>query len=366
MVKTLSEITDYLRSKGFEVDQRGPDELEIHSVATLEQGQTGQISFLANQKYAKQLEQTSVSALIISTNSQAPDRIAQLRLDDPYYALRFVIELIYGSQKHPFTGVAHRAVIDPTATVGQDASIAHDVTICQEVQIGSEVVIYPGCFIGPRCTLGDQVVLYPNVAIYDDCVLGDRITIHASTVIGNDGFGYATHDGVHHKIRQIGNVVIEDDVVLGANCSIDRGGLDSTVIGRGSKFSNLIAVGHGTKIGPHCLLVAQVGIAGSTKVGHHVTIAGQAGVVGHIEIGDNVTIAARAGVTRSISQNQVIWGQPAIPINEAKRQTLLTSKLPEMRKEHKRLQKQMVLLQEQIDRLTHQSDRPGKQPGQSG
>jgi len=352
MGRTLRQIAEHLRQNGFDVRQHGPDDLAIHSVATLEQAGPGQISFLANRKYTKLLERTSASAVLLPSKGAAPDGVAQLRVNDPYYALPFVIEFVHGRREHPFTGVSDRACIDPTATVGANAAIAHDVTICKDAAVGANAVIYPGCFIGPRCRIGDDVLLFPNVVIYEGCVLGNRVTIHAGTVVGNDGFGYATHEGVHHKIPQIGNVIVEDDVELGSNCSIDRGGLDSTVIGRGSKFSNLIAIGHGTKIGPHCLLVAQVGIAGSTKLGHHVTLGGQVGVVGHIQIGSQVTVGAKAGVTHDVQDNQTLLGQPAVNIGNARRQMMSISKLPQMRQQLRQLQQQVAALQQQIERLS--------------
>ena len=165
------------------------------------------------------------------------------------------------------------------------------------------------------------------------------MTIHSGTVIGQDGFGYATHDGVHHKIPQIGGVIIEDDVEIGANCTIDRGTLGYTVIGHGTKMSNLIAIGHNTKIGPHCLLVAQVGIAGSVQVGRYCVFGGQVGVVGHISIADNVKVGAQAGVINDIAEGQAVVGSPALPITQAKRSIMLLKDLPEFRKKLRELDK---------------------------
>lgn len=201
--------------------------------------------------------------------------------------------------------------------------------------MGEGCVFYPGVFIGPRARIGRDCIFFPNVVVYDDCIIGDRVTLHAGVSIGHDGFGYATKkdaDGTyrHHKIPQAGNVIIEDDVEMGANCAVDRATLGSTVIGRGTKFSDLVAIGHGCKIGPHCLFVAQVGIAGSVIVGHHVTMGGQAGVAGHLKIGDGVTIAAQSGVPGNIADGQTVLGAPAIPIRDARRVYAATSKLPEM------------------------------------
>jgi UDP-3-O-[3-hydroxymyristoyl] glucosamine N-acyltransferase len=181
--------------------------------------------------------------------------------------------------------------------------------------LGEGCVLYPGAYVGPRARLGRECILYPNAVVYDDCVLGDRVILHAGAIIGADGYGYASRrddDKVvrHHKIPQMGNVVLEDDVEVGANTTIDRAAIGSTVIGRGTKIDNLVTVGHGASVGEHGLLVAQSGIAGSTVVGHHVTMAGQAGVAGHLKIGDNVTIGAGSIVTQNLPSNVLAFGQP--------------------------------------------------------
>jgi UDP-3-O-[3-hydroxymyristoyl] glucosamine N-acyltransferase len=186
--------------------------------------------------------------------------------------------------------------------------------------------------------IGNDSIIYPNVAIYDGCKIGNRVIVNANSTIGEDGFGYATHKGVHHKIPQTGIVIVEDDVEIGACCGIERGTLSDTVIGQGSKLGDLVTIGHGTRIGPHCLLVAQVGIAGSTNIGHHCTIGGQVGIVGHINIGNNVTIAAQAGVINNIPDNKVVLGAPAIEVNLGRRAYSMIQYLPEMRQSIRDLQ----------------------------
>ncbi len=339
--KTIAELVEYLKEHGLRVHLVGDPQVIINAVNTLEGAKQGEITFLANRKYIKMINQTQASAIILPETVSAPERLVQIKVDDSYYAICLVIILLHGWRKHPFSGISESVQIDPKAKIGKNATIADNVTICEEVTIGDNAVIYPGCFIGPRCKIGDNLLLYPNVTVYDDTIIGNNVTIHAGTVIGEDGFGYATHKGIHHKIPQIGNVIIEDDVEIGANCTIDRASIGSTVIGKGTKFSNLIAIGHGTQIGPHCLLVAQVGIAGSTKMGHHVTMAGQVGVVGHITIGDNVTIGAKSGVINNVDSDQTILGAPAMPIQETKRQILMISKLSDMRDQLKALQRRL-------------------------
>ncbi len=345
--KTIAELVEYLKQYGLRVHLVGDPDAIVTSVNTLEQASEGQITFLANRKYLKMINQTRASAIILPETVSAPERLIQLKVDDSYYAICLITILLHGWRKHPFSGISESANIDSKAKIGKRACIANNVTISKDVTIGDNAVIYPGCFIGPKCKIGDNLILYPNVTIYDNTIIGNNVTIHAGTVIGEDGFGYATHKGVHHKIPQIGNVIIEDDVEIGANCTIDRASIGNTIVGKGTKFSNLIAIGHGTQIGPHCLLVAQVGIAGSTKTGHHVTMAGQVGIVGHITIGDNVTIGAKSGVINNVESNQTILGAPAMPIQETKRQVLMLSKLSDMREQLKSLQKR-------IDRLENE------------
>jgi UDP-3-O-[3-hydroxymyristoyl] glucosamine N-acyltransferase len=273
----------------------------------------------------RKLHHTKASAVIASPGVGA-DHVTLLHTADPYHAFARAMVLLHGYRKHPFEGVHPNATVDPTATVGEGS------------------VLYPGVYVGARATVGRDCVLYPNVAVYDDCRLGDRVTIHAGSVIGQDGFGYATHHGEHHKIPQIGNVIVEDDVEIGANCAIDRATLGSTVIGRGTKFSNGVVIGHGAKIGPGGLFVAQVGVAGSTTIGHHATIGGQAGIVGHLTIGDNVNITAQSGVVDNIDDQTTVIGFPALPVEKGRRVYAALAQLPEMLRRIKELEQQIAEL----------------------
>jgi len=300
----------------------GDENLDVTSANTLEEAGPGQISFLANPKYAEKLETTKASAVVVGLSASAR-HLTLLKTQDPYYAFTQAVVILHGHRKHPHQGIHSAAYVDPTAT------------------IGAGTIVYPGCYIGPRVKIGRECVLYPNVVVYDDCVLGDRVTIHAGTVIGQDGFGYATHGGVHHKIPQVGNVVIEDEVEIGANCAIERATLGSTVIGKGNKWCDLIAIGHGSKIGPHGLLVAQVGIAGSTTIGHHATIAGQVGVAGHLKIGDNVTIGAQSGVVDDVPDQTMLVGAPAMPASHARRVYALFAQLPQLAERIKKLEQSL-------------------------
>ena len=301
----------------------GDGSAEVTACNTLDRATAGQVSFLANPKYARQLDTTRASAVVVAPGVAAPAGLNLLRTPEPYAAFTRAMVLLHGYRRHPFAGVHPAAHVDPTATVGEGT------------------VIYPGVFVGPGTRIGRDCILYANVTIYDGCVIGDRVTVHSGTVIGVDGFGYATLNGEHHKIPQIGNVVIEDDVEIGANCTIDRATMGSTVIGKGTKTSNLVAVGHNTRVGPGGLIVAQVGIAGSVTIGHHVTIAGQAGLAGHIKVGDNVTIGAQAGVINNIPDQRTVMGSPAMPVSHGRRVYTLFTQLPDIVERLKTVEQQL-------------------------
>lgn len=305
----------------------GDESVVIESAATLEEAGAGQVSFLSNPRYVGQLETTKASAVIVALGVKAErEGLILLRTADPYYAFTQAMVLLHGYRRHPHDGVHPGAYVDATAKIGENTTI------------------YPGVYVGPRAKIGNDCILYPNAVVYDDCVLGNRVTIHAGTVIGQDGFGYATVKGVHHKIPQAGNVVIGDDVEIGSNCAIERATLGSTVIGEGTKFCDLIAIGHGTKIGRHGLFVAQVGIAGSVKVGDHVTLAGQVGVAGHLKIGDNVTIGAQAGVINNVEDQQTLMGAPAMPVSHGRRVYSVFVQLPQLLDRIKKLEQQVIEL----------------------
>ena len=327
----LNQIVDFLSTQGMPSELCGDGDIRIEAVNTLEDARPGEISFLANPKYERQLKTTKASAVVVSRKHRPFNGLNLIRTDDPYAAITALMVRLHGHRRPPQWGVSEQASIAGSALLGENANIAPHVTISERVIAGRNLTVYPGCYVGPGCVLGDDVTLYPNVVLYEQVTVGSRVTIHAGTVIGEDGLGYAPVKGKWVKIPQIGWVEIGDDVEIGANCTIDRATLGATQIGSGTKFSNLVAVGHGTKIGPDCLFVAQVGLAGSVTVGKHVTMAGQAGVVGHIAIGDNATIGAKAGVINNVEAEATVLGQPAVPINEAKRQYAVIQRLPEMR-----------------------------------
>jgi len=350
--RTLGEIAERVGGRVC-----GDPRIVIRGAATLAEAREGDISFLVNPKYERQLETTKASAVIVAADP-GDAAAALLVADDPYYAFMQVMVLLYGYRRHPQTGIGPQACIARTASIGTVCQIHNLATIADHAQIGDGCVIYPGAYIGEGTRLGSDCILYPNVAVYDGCSVGNRVIIHANSTIGADGFGFATHDGVHHKIPQVGGVVIEDDVEIGSCCSIQRGTLSDTRIGRGSKLGDVVTIGHGAQIGPYCLLVAQVGVAGSTTLGHHCVVGGQVGIVGHITIGNNVTIGAQAGVVNSVPDGQTIAGAPAVDAAQARKAYAVIPHLPQMRQDirslRRRLQEIAASLKPGADNTTEQ------------
>ena len=335
MHKTVQELAEHV---GGTVE--GDGSVVVSGAATLIEAGAGDVSFLANPRYEKEMGDSQAAVVVVSEETEAGGRTV-IRSQDPYYAFMQIVVLLHGHREHKAIGVSERASVDRTAQIGENVDIHDFVCVSEQAEIGSGTRIYPNCTIGPGSKVGRDCIIYPNVTVYDGCTIGDRVTIHSGTVIGQDGFGYATHDGVHHKIPQIGGVVIEDDVEIGANCAIDRGTLGDTVIGKGSKFSNLVAIGHNTRIGEHSLLVAQVGIAGSVDVGKYCVFGGQVGVVGHIRIGDGVRVAAKSGVINNVADGETVAGSPAMPFSQAKRSLTLIKDLPDFRKKLRELDRSL-------------------------
>jgi len=333
--RTLGDIADHVGGRVV-----GDPKIVIRAAATIERADEGDISFFVNRKYERQLQTTKASAIIVGQEMPSLP-VAQVVAEDAYFAFQQVQVLLYGHRNHQKVGVSPRASIAATARIGANCHIHDFVTVADNAQIGDGCVVYPCTYVGEDVRIGSDSILYPSVTIYEGCRIGSRVIVNANSVVGADGFGFATHDGVHHKIPQVGGVIIEDDVEIGSGCSIERGALDDTVIGEGSKVGDLVAIGHGTRVGPYCLLVAQVGIAGSTTLGHHCVMGGQVGVVGHINIGDNVTIGAQAGVINSIADGETVLGAPVIDAGQARRAYTMLQYLPQMRQDIRTLQNRL-------------------------
>jgi UDP-3-O-[3-hydroxymyristoyl] glucosamine N-acyltransferase len=321
----------------------GDSQTPISSLQSLAEADPTALSFVANEKMLKAATTLRVAALLV--HRHFPDlAVPQIVVDNPMLAFARVAQTFFVRPQAP-RGIAEYVMQGADVRIGTDPSIWPFVTLGDRVTIGNRVTLYPGVFIGSDSTIADDSVLYPNVVVREGCSLGARVIVHSGTVIGADGFGYVQHQGRHHKIPQLGGVVIEDDVELGANVTVDRATFGRTLVKQGTKVDNLVQIAHNVTVGEHCILVAQVGIAGSTTIGHHVMIGGQAGLSDHITIGDQVMIAAKAGVNRSIESNQVVGGIPAMPREKALRVQGAIFQLPELKELVRSLEQRVATLE---------------------
>jgi UDP-3-O-[3-hydroxymyristoyl] glucosamine N-acyltransferase len=316
----VGEIVDFVG--GHYVGDRNR---RVTAVAPLAEARGEQLSFLSNRKYATQLAQTKAGAILVPKNLEGEDE-RWIRVDDPYFAIAQIMTRWFSVRPMP-KGMSAKASIAPSARLGTNVAVGPFTTIGDSVVIGDNVTIFQNVSIEAGSTLGEDSIIYPNVVIYDGTRIGRRCIIHAGVILGSDGYGFAMHDGKHHKIPQIGIVRIEDDVEIGAGTTIDRAALGETVIGEGTKIDNLVQIGHNVKIGKHCLLVSQVGIAGSTELGDHVSVAGQSGFSGHLKIGHRVQVAAKSAVLEDVPDDTKVMGSPAMPFNEFARRQIALKRL---------------------------------------
>ena len=292
----------------------GEGERLVEGVRALDAAEPRHLSFYHNRRYLEAARASHAGALLVADEAPFPGRDL-LVCREPYLALAHVLSLFHPPPVVP-PGVHATAVVAVNASLGDGSSIGPHANVGEHVVVGRGAVISAGCVIGAGATVGDETILHPNVVIEPRCRVGARCILHAGVVVGSDGFGFATVDGVHHKVPQVGIVVIEDDVELGANVCIDRATLGETRIGRGTKIDNLVQIGHNVVIGEHSLLVALVGIAGSTQLGHHVVMAGQSGAVGHIRIAERTVVTAKCGVTEDTAPGAMVSGWPSRPHKE--------------------------------------------------
>ncbi|OQW37520.1 MAG: hypothetical protein A4E19_12625 [Nitrospira sp. SG-bin1] len=321
----------------------GDSQTPISGLTSLGQADPQALSFITNDKMSKAAANLPVAALLVHRHL-SDLAVPQIVVDNPMLAFARVAQTFFVRPQAP-RGVAEQVTQGADVRIGADPSIWPFVTLGDRVTIGNRVTLYPGVFVGSDSTIGDDSVLYPNVVVREGCTLGARVIIHSGTVIGADGFGYVQHQGRHHKIPQLGGVVIEDDVELGANVTVDRATFGRTMVKRGTKVDNLVQIAHNVTVGEHCILVAQVGIAGSTTIGHHVMIGGQAGLSDHLTIGDQVMIAAKSGVNRSVESNQIVGGIPAMPREKALRVQGVIFQLPELKQLVRDLEQRVATLE---------------------
>ena len=331
---SLAEIARLVQGK-----IRGDDQLEIRGVAPFEEASPKDISLAADAKYLNRIGESEAGALIVPMTCDAADGNMVL-VENPRAAFAKIMACFYPQAK-PGDSVSDKANIGEHLSVGQDVQIGPFVSIGNHVSIGNRVAIHPGAVLGDGVTVGNDVVIEPNVVIMERCRIGNRVVIHAGTVIGTDGFGFAQEGERHLKIPQTGNVVIGDDVEIGANNTIDRATFGSTRIGNGVKTDNLVHVAHNVIVGDHTLLIAQVGIAGSVTIGKHVILAGQVGVAPHVVIGDHVMVGPQSGIAKSIPDNQVVTGTPGMPHKHFLKVQRIIQSLPDLRKRILHLEKKL-------------------------
>lgn len=314
----------------------------VHSFGKIEEAKAGQLAFLANPKYEDYLYTTSASIIIINETLELRSSVTAtlIRVPDAYLAFAGLLQKYEEMMQESMVGIQQPSYIHPSAKMGANIYAGAFTYIGEDASIGDNVKLYPGVYIGDEVVIGNNCVMHPGVKIYNDCVIGNNVIIHAGTVVGGDGFGFAPlANGKYKKVPQIGNVVIEDNVEIGANTTIDRATLGSTIIKEGTKLDNLIQIAHNVEIGNDTVIAAQAGVSGSTKIGNNVMIGGQAGIVGHLQIADGARINAQSGVSKSIKKKGAVTGSPAFDYTAALRSQALLRTLPDMEKRIAELEK---------------------------
>ena len=291
----------------------GDENVSVHKLSKIEEGEPGSLSFLANPKYNNFLYSTNASLVIVNNDLVLEKEVSAtlVRVENAYNAFATLLDF-YNQHKLDKKGISPLSSIAKSAQIGEDVYIGDFAFIGENVVIGDNAKIYPQVFVGDNARVGSKTTLFPGVKLYDECTIGNDCTIHSGVIIGSDGFGFAPQDGSdYQKIAQIGNVIIEDNVEIGSNTTIDRATMGSTILRKGVKLDNLIQIGHNVEIDENTIVVSQTGISGSTKIGKNCMIAGQVGIVGHIKIGDHVKIAAQSGVSTNVKDGLVLFGSPA-------------------------------------------------------
>lgn len=326
----------------------GNGDVKVFQLAKIEEAQEGALSFLANPKYAPFLYTTSASVVIVNEDFvlEKPVNATLIRVADAYSSFSVLLDK-YNSIKLHKVGIEQPSFIDPSAKIGKDVYIGAFAYIGVNAVIGDNTKIYPQSYVGDSVQIGKESTLYAGVKIYHDCVVGNKVTIHASAVIGSDGFGFAPQaDGSYQKVSQIGNVIIEDDVEVGANTCIDRATMGSTVIRKGVKLDNLIQIAHNAEIGNNTVIASQTGVSGSSKIGESSIIGGQVGIVGDITLAKGTQIQAKSGINRSIEEEGKKWGgAPATSYQNFMRSQVIIQRLPEMERKIEELQRTLAKLQ---------------------
>jgi UDP-3-O-[3-hydroxymyristoyl] glucosamine N-acyltransferase len=339
MIYTIGKIAEILNGRVV-----GDSNFKISMLSKIEEGSKGSLSFLANEKYEDFLYTTKASAVIVNSNLDIDKTKVSTNLiivEDAYQSFAFMLDE-FSKSRNKIEGIHKTASIEESASLGKKCFIGANVHISDNVNIGDNVKIYPNSYIGENTIIGNDTILYSGVKIYDHCSIGEKCFIQSGAIIGGDGFGFAPNaDNEYTKVSQIGNVIIENNVEIGANTTIDRATMGSTIIRQGVKLDNLIQIAHNVEIGKNTVIAAQSGVAGSTKIGENCMIGGQVGIVGHLKIGDNVKIAAQSGIQSDIKDNEIVQGSPAFSISDYKRAYVYFRQLPKLNSLVNRIEKEV-------------------------
>ena len=320
----------------------GDGSVEVSTVAKIEEGRPGAISFLANPKYTHYIYETLSSIVLVKNDfvAEHPVKATLIRVEDPYQTVARLLQMVSTMTEPQYAGIEQPSFIAEGVEVPEGCYVGAFAYVGRNVRLGKNVKIFPQVYLGDNVVVGDNTVLKPGVKVYHNCVIGNNCVIHAGTVIGADGFGFApVTDGSYDKIPQIGNVVIEDNVEIGVNSAIDRATMGSTIVRRGVKLDNLIQVAHNCEIGENTVMAAQVGVAGSTKIGRHCMVGGQVGFAGHITVGDRNMIGAQSGIPNSVGDDNRLMGYPAVEGREFARQAVYIKSLSKLYERVGRLEK---------------------------
>ncbi len=344
MVATVEQLAELIHGRLV-----GDGSVTIQSARPVAEAGPGDITFIENDRFAKLLRSSPASAAIVGPHfsagrNEVAQSLAVIEVDDPMSAFLAVRTHLIGEQPNRWAGIHPQAYVAATAELGTDVAIYPFAYVGDGAVIGDGTTIHPGAVISEGCKLGRDCTIHPNAVLYKNVILGDRVEIHGGTVLGGDGFGYRPTEGRHVKIPHSGGLTIDNDVEVGANCTIDRAMFETTRSGEGTKIDNLVMIGHNNQIGRHNLLCGQVGIAGSCKTGDYVVMAGQAGIKDKTQIGDRVIVGAQAGVHRNIPDGQTVLGSPAVPVREQRRLFQMIARLPEMHRQLRELSAQIEAL----------------------
>jgi len=332
----------------------GDPNIKVSNFSKIEEGKQGTLTFLANLKYSSFIYETNASIALVNTDfvpeKELPSTLTLIRVPNAYAALAQLLELV-DQAKNKKQGIESMSFVSPSAKLPEkNIYIGAFAYIGENVRLGENVAIYPNAYIGDNTVIDENTIIYSGVKIYEGCQIGKNCILHAGAVIGADGFGFAKEGDAYKKIPQLGNVIIEDDVEIGANTTIDRAVMDSTIIRKGVKLDNLIQIAHNVEIGENTAFAAQVGVSGSTKIGKNCVVGGQAGIAGHIKVEDNVSIGAQSGVLRSPKAGESVIGSVAIDVKDFFRSSVIFPKLPDMYRQINQLQKELETLRQEIQK----------------